>query len=131
MKLSIYCPEKKLFEAQAVQEVTLNTTEGQVQLLPGHADMLGGLDMGPFTYQTVAGEETRGVISYGFFEVKDDHVKVMAETLELQDEIDRDRARRAQMKAEEMLQSAALDEQAFNKYQLKLQRAMIRQQMTQ
>lgn len=128
MKLSIYCPEKKLFEGTDVQEVSLTTTEGQIQVLPGHADMLGGLDTGTFAYRTSGGDEVRGVISYGFFEIKDDHIKVMAETLELDREIDRDRALRAQKKAEEMLQSAALDEHAFNKYQLKLQRALIRQQ---
>jgi F0F1-type ATP synthase epsilon subunit len=54
-------------------------------------------------------------------------VKVIAETLELAREIDVSRAREAQMKAEQMLNDAALDSSSFRKYQLKLERALIRQ----
>ena len=129
LKLSILSPERRLVEGIEVDEVTLPGSEGQIQLLPGHAPMIGTLETGIFKCHSHGKEVTAGVISTGFFHVKSDTVVVMAETLELKGEIDLERARRAQKKAEETLQGAALDEQQFNKYQLKLQRAIIRQQI--
>ncbi len=129
LKLSILSPERKLVEGIEVEEVTLPGCEGQVQVLPGHAPMIGTLDTGIFKYHAHGKEVTAGVISTGFFQVKNDMIVVLAETIELKGEIDLERARRAQRKAEETLQGAALDEHQFNKYQLKLQRALIRQQI--
>ena len=68
------------------------------------------------------------MISSGFYEVKDDVVNVMAETVELKSELDLIRARTAQQKAEAALQDPNLEQRNFRKYQLKLQRALIRQQ---
>jgi F-type H+-transporting ATPase subunit epsilon len=91
--------------------------------------MIGLLDTGVINYRMTDGSVHSGVISTGTFEVKDDEVAVMAETLELVGEIDLERARRAQKIAEDALKDAALDEHQFKKYQLKLQRAVIRQQV--
>ena len=84
LKLSILSPEKRLAEEVPVEEVTLNGSEGQIQILPGHAAMVGTLETGEFHYKPVSGSKTGGVISSGFFEVRDDQVHVLAETLELQ-----------------------------------------------
>lgn len=129
MKLSILSPERRLLENALVDEVTLPTGEGQAQILPGHAPLLGTLQTGFFRYRTTKGETVVGVITTGFFEVKDNSIHVMAETLELSSEIDVGRARVAQTEAEETLKAADLDEAQFKKYQLKLQRSMIRQQL--
>ena len=129
LKLSILTPERRLVEGIPVDEVTLTGSEGQVQILPGHAPMIGTLQTGTFHYQAPGKEAVTGVISAGFFEVKDDNLQVMAETLELRGEINMDRARKAQQLAEETLKAADLDEHQFKKYQLKLQRSLIRQQM--
>ena len=129
LKLSILSPERRLVEGIEVEEVTLPGSEGQIQLLPGHAPMIGTLETGIFKYHSHGKEVTAGVISTGFFRVKNNVIVVLAETIELKGEIDLERARRAQRKAEETLQGAALDEHHFNKYQLKLQRELIRQQI--
>lgn len=127
LKLNILSPERRLIEGVLVEEVTLPGSEGQIQLLPGHAPMIGTLHTGIFNYRSPGKSPVFGVISSGFFEVKDDEVFVLAETIELKSEIDLDRARRAQQLAEETLKAADLDEHQFNKYQLKLQRSIIRQ----
>ena len=129
LKLSVLSPERKLVESALVDELTLPTSEGQIQVLPGHAAMIGLLDTGVINYRMSDGSAHSGVISTGTFEVKDDEVAVMAETLELVGEIDLERARRAQKTAEDALKDAALDEHQFKKYQLKLQRSVIRQQV--
>ncbi len=129
LKLSILSPERRLIQGAEVSELTLTTSEGQIQVLPGHGAMVGTLSTGPFRYVDNAGTSEVGVISTGFFEVAEDNVTVLAETLELKGEIDVTRAQRAQKNAEEALKDAALDEHQFGKYQLKLQRALIRQQI--
>jgi F-type H+-transporting ATPase subunit epsilon len=129
LKLSVLSPERRVVESVDVDFVTLPGSEGQIQILPGHAAMIGTLHTGIFAYQPVGGTETRGVISTGFFEVEGGTVSVMAETVELKGEINLDRAKNAKSKAESALQEADLDEHKFRKYQLKLQRALIRQQL--
>jgi F-type H+-transporting ATPase subunit epsilon len=127
--LTILSPERRLVENLRVQEVTLPGSEGQIQILPGHAAMIGTLETGIFNYQGEGGTAVSGVISSGFFEVKDEKISVMAETLELKKEIDVNRALKAQKLAEETLSEADLDEHKFKKYQLKLQRALVRQRI--
>ena len=129
MKLTILSPERRLLEGAEVEQVTLPTSEGQIQILSGHAGIVGTLSTGPFAYKTQNGTPSVGVITTGFFEITGENVTVMAETLELKGEIDIERAKRAQKLAEDVLREADLDSHKFNKYQLKLQRALIRQQL--
>jgi F-type H+-transporting ATPase subunit epsilon len=86
LKLSILSPERRFVEDVAVDEVTLHGSEGEIQILPGHAAMIGTLENGEFNYRPVGGQKTTGVISSGFFEVRDDQVSVLAETLEVRGE---------------------------------------------
>lgn len=130
LKLTILSPERRLATAVAAASVTLNGSEGQIQILPGHAPMLGTLETGAFSYEKAGGGSGGlGVISNGFFEITSDRVMVLAETLELRGEIDVARAKLAQQRAEKALQEAGIDEHRFRKYQLKLQRALIRQHL--
>lgn len=127
MKLSLLSPERKLVDGESVKEVCVFTTEGQIEILPGHVDYAAQLESGTFFYVKENGKRVEGFISTGFVKVTGSHVSVLAQTLELANEIDKNRARRAQEKAEAMLKDAALEPEAFNKYQLKLQRSIIRQ----
>ena len=125
--LTILAPERKLLQNEPVESLIITTVEGEIEVLPGHADMISQLSTGRFAYRTTKGERTTGVISTGFLSVEEGSVKVIAETIELSGEIDKSRAKQAQANAEKNLNEAGLDEEAFRKYQLKLQRAIIRQ----
>jgi F-type H+-transporting ATPase subunit epsilon len=130
LTLSVLSPERKLVQQVAVKQVVLPGSEGQIEILPGHAAMVGTLETGLFRFELETGGSTLGVISSGFFEVQSGgQVQVLAETLELDREIDVARARKAQQLAEETLREADLDPHRFNKYQLKLQRALVRQRI--
>ncbi|MCM0604783.1 MAG: ATP synthase F1 subunit epsilon [Xanthomonadaceae bacterium] len=128
MKLTLLTPQRKLLDGVSVDRVVLNGSEGQIEVLPGHAQMMGTLETGTFAYSG-RGDSDIGFISTGFFEIKDDTVTVLAETLELKKEINISRAEAAQQKAEQMLKDSALASDAFKKFQLKLERAIIRQQI--
>ena len=129
LKFTVLSPERRFLDHTEVQSVTLPGSEGQIQILPDHAGMIGTLETGSFNYEKITGEKTVGVISTGFFEIKDGELSVMAETVEMADEIDLARAKKAQSKSESVLQAGALEPEQFRKYQLKLQRALIRQQV--
>jgi F0F1-type ATP synthase epsilon subunit len=45
--------------------------------------MVGTLETGEFHYRASSGQKTTGVIAAGFFEVQDENVYVLAESLEL------------------------------------------------
>lgn len=125
--LSIFAPERKLLQNEPVDSLIITTVEGEIEILPGHADMISTLDTGRFVYRSAKGERITGVISSGFLNVENGEVKVIAETIELAGEIDHHRAKQAQLNAEKRLSEAGLDQQSFKKYQMKLHRSIIRQ----
>jgi F-type H+-transporting ATPase subunit epsilon len=129
LTLNILSPERRLLEKVDVQSVKLPGSEGQIQILPGHAPTVGTLEAGAFSYVAQGQPEAVGFVSTGFFQVENDTVTVLGETMELQGEIDLKRAEFAQKKAESALQDPDLDEQKYRKYELKLQRALARQQI--
>ena len=67
LKLSILSPERRLLEGVLVEEVTLPGSEGEIQILEGHAAMLGTLETGLFNYRSSGRDPVQGVISCGFF----------------------------------------------------------------
>jgi F-type H+-transporting ATPase subunit epsilon len=129
MQLSILSPEKRIATAIEVASVTLPGSEGQIQVLPEHADMIGTIETGTFAFVPISGAPVVGVMTSGFFEVRHGAITVAAETCELATEIDAARAKLAQHKAEGALKDPELNPDLFRKYELKLQRAIIRQQV--
>ena len=127
MKLSLLSPEKKYLDSIDVSWVIINGSEGEIQILPGHVNMIGTLETGRFIYQSSSGEETLGVISFGFFEIDSDNIVVLAQTIEFSDEIDIKRAKISEKMSEKKLLSDELDVDGFSKYQMKLKRALVRQ----
>lgn len=74
--------------------VSARTVDGDIGVLPGHSPVLALLGTGEVIVHT-AEEQLRAAVHGGFLSVADDRVSVLAESAELADEIDLDRARRA------------------------------------
>lgn len=128
IEVDIVTPQKKLVEGLVVSEVKVPTQKGEIQVLPGHTQLLSLLGPGVLSFRT-DGTERSFAVSYGFVEIKNNRVTILAETCEESSKIDKSRAALAQKKSEEAL-AATLTEEQFKKYQLKLQRAVIRQQIS-
>ena len=126
--VDIVTPNRRLVEGAKAISVKVPAVVGETEILVGHAEMLTLLETGVVTLQ-LDGQSRNFAISQGFAEVHNDRVLILAETAEESKEIDRERAKRAQKKAEEMLQSVLSDEH-FKKYQLKVQRALVRQRIS-
>ncbi len=128
--LSLVTPAKKLLTDVGIEEVFVPTATGELNILVGHAPLMAVLDTGVLRYRLAGQTELKPVvISWGYLEISNDRVTVLAETAETPESIDITRAEEARKKAESALGSADLEQHQFQKYQLKLERAMIRVQV--
>jgi len=106
LHLEVATPERPLAREE-VSEVQIPGQDGYLGILPGHAALIGQLGTGYLWY--VSGGRRRYLsVAGGFLEVKDDHVRVLADAAERAEEIDVERARRAFQRAQEQLTNAAL-----------------------
>lgn len=98
LELQVVTPDR-LVLSDVVDEVNYRTTEGYVGILPGHIPMLTTLQTGELTYRA-RGKQLAMVVSSGFVEVLPHRVIVMAEHVDLPDEIDRNEALKEKADAE-------------------------------
>ena len=122
--LSIVTPEKQLV-SEEVDQVNVPGSEGDLGILYDHAPILTNLRSGQLSYEK-EGETVVLVVSGGYLEVTDNRVTVLAETGEFLQEIDRERAERAQAEAEKVLGKTDISEEEYIETQKKLFRAIAR-----
>jgi len=103
-QLEIVTPDKMVVRDNA-ESVQIPGINGYLGILPGHAPLITELGAGEITYRA-NGQTHRFAVAWGFAEVLQDRVTVLAETAERADEIDVERAQRALSSAEESLKSA-------------------------
>src|SRR6266550_6534818 len=102
-QLEIVTPEK-LVVKEAVEEAQIPGLNGYLGILPGHAPLISELGVGVITYR--AGGVTKNLaVAWGFAEVLQDKVTILAETAERPEEIDVARAQQAKERAEQLLKS--------------------------
>ena len=87
--------------------VVAPTMEGIIGILPRHAPLLTALAPGVMVLKKNGGPDQQLAISGGFLEVNRNHVLVLADTAERDDEIDEQQAAEAKARAEEALREAA------------------------
>jgi len=100
--LEIVTPRKVVFDGE-VESFTAPGVMGGFQVLVGHAPMLAEIGIGEVSLRDGAGKQTHYATSGGVVEVKHNHVILLAETAEKDDEIDRARAEAALERAKQRL----------------------------
>jgi len=129
IRVDIVTPTKKLVEGAKAEWIKVPGYKGELEILPGHRELLTLLTTGPLSLMQ-DGRERKFAISYGFAEIRHDRVLIMAETAEDAATLDKTRAAAARKRAEEKLVQGVLNEHEFKKHQLKLQRAIVRQNIS-
>jgi F-type H+-transporting ATPase subunit epsilon len=76
MKLKIISQTKKLYEGEA-DSVSLNTSEGMIQILPKHIDLISTLDIGEVKY-VLQDVSSSIVINGGLLVVNEDNILILA-----------------------------------------------------
>ena len=103
LKLEVVTPERKVLSEEIVSLI-VPAIEGYLGILPNHAPIISGLEPGVIKYK-VGGDYKKMAISGGFLEVSANKASILANTAELAEEIDVQRAQAAKERAEQRLQN--------------------------
>ncbi|GAA3412887.1 F0F1 ATP synthase subunit epsilon [Paenibacillus hodogayensis] len=122
--LEVVTPERKVY-AEDVDMIVVKGVSGELGILPNHIPLVTPLKIAPVTIKRGKANDLIAV-NGGFMEVRKDKVVILAESAELPEHIDVDRARAAKDRAENRLNMAKKDEIDFRRAELALQRAMNR-----
>ncbi len=124
--LQVITPDRVVFKGE-VNEVYAPGFLGEFGVLAGHTPYLVLLKTGRLKIRRDA-QWTYAALNGGFCEVDYDSMRILAETCEVSNEIDPDRAQKAKARAEESLKKLdpVKDAQEFKAAGAALQRALIR-----
>ena len=125
--LRLVTPSRQLLDEE-VDEVTAPGALGEFGVLPHHISFLTQLEPGEMSYKQGA-ERTHLAVGGGYAEVMDDVMTVLADAAEFAEEIDIERARRAQERAERQLEELSREDKQFVAAEAALRRALARLQV--
>ncbi len=94
LNVSLVAMDRPVWEGRA-RMVVATTPEGEIGILPGHEPVLALLTDGAVRIEPIEGPKVGAVVHGGFFSVANNRVAILAETAELDTEIDIERAQRA------------------------------------
>jgi F-type H+-transporting ATPase subunit epsilon len=100
-ELEVATPERLVIR-ERVTEAQIPAANGMIGVLPDHAPLLSELGTGELSY-AIGGLRHTLVVSDGWIEVRNNHVRVLANRAELASEIDVARAEKALRRANERL----------------------------
>jgi len=127
IELQIVTPQRHVLQ-ETVQAIEIPGKEGYLGILPGHAPLITELGIGILAYRK--GGETRYVsVIQGYAEVLPDRVIVLAEISERAEEIDLERARAAQARAQAELAKTSPGSSDWQERKLAVERALVRTQV--
>ncbi len=113
-----------LYRTIEVDSINLPSVEGRRGILPNHMPIMIPVEIG--IMETVAdGQKKRYAISDGMFYFENNRATLLADTIEDTSEIDRERARLAQKKAQKKLETSS-EEFEIERARVALQKAINR-----
>ncbi|MBN6187061.1 F0F1 ATP synthase subunit epsilon [Aneurinibacillus sp. BA2021] len=123
--VEIVTPERVVYRGEA-RIVVARGAEGDLGILPNHIPMVTPLKIAPILVKKHEGADDKIAVSGGMMEVRKDKITILAETAELAEDIDVNRAAAAKDRAERRLAESGKEDVDFKRAQLALQRAMTR-----
>ncbi len=124
-RLKIIAPERIFYEDD-VAFVEFRTTEGDIGIYPGHIALTSIVAPGVIKIHTPSGEIKEAALLDGFAEILADQVMILAEAVEWPEEIDVNRAKEAQIRAERRIKNEDGD---MDRAELALKRSIVRQRL--
>jgi F-type H+-transporting ATPase subunit epsilon len=89
MKLTLVTPNKRILTDAEDEEVFVPAFRGELNILPAHTGLVTSLGSGILKYRLKGESELHAAaISWGYCEVFEDMVSVLADTAELPEEVD-------------------------------------------
>ena len=103
LQVELVSPERVLFEGEADRVIARALGSGDFAILPGHAPYLAAIATHPVRVMMSDGTEDTIAVHGGFLSVANDRVTILSDVAELSSQIDAERARKAQERAEQAL----------------------------
>ena len=122
--LEVVTPDRLVLSTEA-DVVVCPGVEGQFGVLAGHIPFLSALEIGEMYYRK-GGQTEYLAVSGGFAEVTGEKVTIVAESAEKGREIDMERAKRAQERAEKRLAAAKTAEIDWARAEAAMRRSLMR-----
>ena len=123
MKLEVITPERSFYTGD-VTFVELNTTEGEVGIYARHIPMTMIIAPGVLTIKE-DGTKKKAALLKGFVEVTETTMSILAEVAEWPEDIDVERAKKAEERARKRLEAKSADID-IARAELALKRALVR-----
>ena len=103
-RLHVYAAEKVFYDGPC-ESIIVPTIDGKIGILPGHSNLITATVPGIIEFIIPGNEKKSAVISEGIVHVEAEEMWILADTVELPEEIDKKRAELAEQKAKELLKS--------------------------
>ena len=100
LHVEVVSPERILWTGEARCVIARTIGGGDIAFLTGHAPFVGALDIHTVRVHAEDGDEEVIAVHGGFIEVSNDRVTVLSDVAEVSSQIDVERARAAQERAE-------------------------------
>ena len=107
LEVAVVSAERSIWSGSA-KSVVAKTPEGDVGILRGHEPMLALLVEAPLRIELEDGSKILVAVHGGFFSVDSDKVNVIAESAELAQDIDIERAKAALVRAQALVETPDL-----------------------
>ena len=109
MQVELVSPERILWTGEAQLVLARTIGGGDIAFLTGHAPFVGALDIWTVVVRAEDGTDEVIAVHGGFIEVSNDRVTVLSDVAEVSSQIDVDRARAAQERAEAAVRAGGDD----------------------
>jgi F-type H+-transporting ATPase subunit epsilon len=130
--VDILTPSKIVAKDIPAESLLVPTVKGQINVLAQHTHIVSKLETGLISVFGGADDADRFfTVSTGVCKVLDNKITILAGTSEEKQEIDQVRAEEALKNAEEVLNTQALSDEDYQKWQRKKERAQLRIQLSQ
>jgi F-type H+-transporting ATPase subunit epsilon len=124
LQLEIVTPERQVY-SDTVDSVQVPGSEGELGVLPHHAPLVSTLGVGELRFRKDGVEESFAIVG-GFLQVRPDKVVVLAETADMANEIDLEKAQEARREAERALETGYQEGADLAAARAALQQALLR-----
>lgn len=122
--LQIITPEKTVYDDE-VDQVSIPTPNGQITILPQHADLITSVEPGELIYKKHS-KESLLAAGHGFAQIGPNNVKILVDLAQEAEEIEEKRIEEAKREAEEALkQKHLLSEEEYATAAANLQKALV------
>lgn len=114
LKLTLVTPEKTVVKDVELVEITLPAYAGELNILPGHTALMTVLKAGRLSYKLANGESADHVIAWGYCQVTENTVLVLAESLKEKAEINIEDLNKSLKAADQRLNEETLSDEEYD-----------------